>query len=426
MDMFSSTDSAKNAVDMFPQTAQTRKRLWICSHKQKNSKDIQPIVSSHVEPRGVLVKDGTIIKDNPNSWRFFGMLKDGTPVIGDTTKFNEIRDNIDEALGGNAIIVKDGQVFETPQTGADKEPRTAVGIKSDGKVIFLTVDGRQEPYSAGLTMSELAELMISLGAIHALNLDGGGSTSYLARTPGSNVLDIKNRPSDNSERSVANSWMIVSKEPITHEFDSAYITPNEKSFTASSVIHFNAKGVDSAGASAALPKEGLTWSISDDSFGEIDEKTGVFTSTGKLGQAKALLSFNGNIVGEANFEIEVPNEIYFYSNELSIDKNESKSLGLNTLFNKRDIQYNSNDIIWEIPDGMGTVDGNGVLHTLDNILSGEIKATIKGTDLSASIKVTVGQLPIVLEDFEEGLGLWAPSTANRGEIASVRLTTYPD
>ena len=49
MDMFSSTDSAQNAVDMFPQTAQTRKRLWICSHKQKNSKDIQPIVSSHVE-----------------------------------------------------------------------------------------------------------------------------------------------------------------------------------------------------------------------------------------------------------------------------------------------------------------------------------------------------------------------------------------
>ena len=47
--MFSSTDSAKNALDVFPQTAQTRKRLWICSHKQKNSKDIQPIVSSHIE-----------------------------------------------------------------------------------------------------------------------------------------------------------------------------------------------------------------------------------------------------------------------------------------------------------------------------------------------------------------------------------------
>ncbi len=56
MDMFSSTDSAKNAVDMFPQTAQTRRRLWICSHKQKNSKDIQPIVSSHVETVCLLSK----------------------------------------------------------------------------------------------------------------------------------------------------------------------------------------------------------------------------------------------------------------------------------------------------------------------------------------------------------------------------------
>lgn len=378
------------------------------------------------EPRGVLVKDGTIIKDHPNSWRFFGLLKDGTPVIGDTTKFNEIRDNIDEALGGNAIIVKDGQVFETPQTGADKEPRTAVGIKADGKVIFLTVDGRQEPYSAGLSMEELAELMISMGAVQAINLDGGGSSTFLSRTPGNDILDVKNRPSDNSERSVANSWMIVSKEPITHEFSSANITPNEESFTPNSNIQFIATGVDIAGASATLPKERLTWSISNNSFGTIDEITGLFTSNGKVGQAKALLSYSGNIVGETNFEIEVPNEISFYSSEISIDKNDSKSLGLSTLFNKRNVKLNPNDIIWEVPEGMGTVDENGILHTLDNILSGEIKATIKGTNLSASVKVTIGQLPIVLEDFEEGLGSWKSSTANRGEIASVDLTTYPD
>ena len=60
MDMFSSTDSAKNAVDMFPQTAQTRKRLWICSHKQKNSKDIHPIVSSHVETVCLLVRRNSL------------------------------------------------------------------------------------------------------------------------------------------------------------------------------------------------------------------------------------------------------------------------------------------------------------------------------------------------------------------------------
>ena len=378
------------------------------------------------EPSGVVVKDGVIIKNNPNSRKFFGVLKDGTPVIGDYNKFNELKDNIEEALGGNAILVKDGQVFETPQTGADKEPRTAVGIKDDGKVIFLTVDGRQEPYSTGLSMEELAELMISMGAVQALNLDGGGSTTHLSRTPGSDVLDIKNRPSDNSERSVANSWMIVSKEPITHQFNSAYVTPNEKSFSPNSNIQFTAVGVDLAGASADFPKEGLIWSISDSSFGTIDENNGLFTSTGKLGQAKALLSYNGNVVGETNFEIEVPNEIYFYNSEISIDKTSSKSLGLTTLFNKRNVKYNANDIIWDVPEGMGTIDENGVLHTSDNSLSGEIKASIRGTNLSASVNVTVGQLPIILDDFEEGLGSWKASTANRGEIASVELTNYPN
>lgn len=62
--MFSSTDSAKNAVDMFPQTAQTRKRLWICSHKQKNSKDIQPIVSSHIEYSQIMDVLKTLVAAN--------------------------------------------------------------------------------------------------------------------------------------------------------------------------------------------------------------------------------------------------------------------------------------------------------------------------------------------------------------------------
>ena len=60
MDMFSSTDSVKNAVDMFPQTAQTRKRLWTCSHKRQNSQDIQPIVSSHVETAYLLLRRNSL------------------------------------------------------------------------------------------------------------------------------------------------------------------------------------------------------------------------------------------------------------------------------------------------------------------------------------------------------------------------------
>lgn len=378
------------------------------------------------EPNGVLVKDGVIIKNHPESRKFFGILKDGSAVIGDYNKFNEVKDNVEEALGGNAILVKDGQVFETPQTGTDKEPRTAVGIKSNGNVFFVTVDGRQEPYSAGLSMDDLAQLMISMGAIQALNLDGGGSTTHLSRIPGTDNLEVKNRPSDNSERSVANSWMIISKEPITHEFNSAYIEPNERSFTPYSDIQFIAKGMDVSGASASLPKESLAWSISDNSFGEIDSSTGLFSSTGKEGQSKVLLRYKENVVGEANFEIAKPDEIYFYSKEVSLDKNQSKDLGLNTLFNKRNVKCNEEDIIWEVPEGMGTVDKDGILYSSDKNSSGEIKATLKGTNISASINVTVGQLPIILEDFEKGLEKWGFSTANRGESGSLELTKYPE
>lgn len=377
------------------------------------------------EPIGTVIKDGTMVKELPQGWKFFGIKKDGTPVIGDYDIYSQVKGNLEEALGGKSILVKDGKVFETPQTGADREPRTAVGIKKDGKMFFVTVDGRQEPYSAGLSMTNLANLMISMGAVEALNLDGGGSSTHLARVPGTDSLEVKNSPSDMGERSVANSWLIVSKEPITHTFSSAYIEPSEKSFTPNSIINFKAKGRDLAGASANLPESGLQWVLSDNSFGAIDGKTGVFKSNGKQGQFKAQLLYNNKNVGESNVEIAVPNELYFYSKELSMDIKESKALGLQVLFNGRTVKVNKEDITWEIPEGMGTIDENAVITAGDKSISGTIKASIKGTSLNASINVTVGQLPIVLEGFEQGLGAWKVSTAGRGEEGSLSLTDYP-
>ena len=110
-----------------------------------------------------------------------------------------------EALGGNAILVKDGQIYQTPKTGGDVEPRTAVGIKADGDVFFAVIDGRQEPYSSGISMPELAQIMIDLGAVTALNLDGGGSSTFITRELDGDGLELDNSPSDRSERSVANS-----------------------------------------------------------------------------------------------------------------------------------------------------------------------------------------------------------------------------
>ncbi len=117
-----------------------------------------------------------------------------------------------QAVGGGPQLVADGELVvdfaaEKEGIGSDfvetRHPRTAIGFNADQSMLYLVVaDGRSEE-SAGMNLYELGEFMIDLGADHALNLDGGGSTTM--------VWDgkIKNQPSDeNGERSIANGLLI--------------------------------------------------------------------------------------------------------------------------------------------------------------------------------------------------------------------------
>jgi exopolysaccharide biosynthesis protein len=84
-----------------------------------------------------------------------------------------------------------------------RHPRTAAGISADGHTLWLVVaDGRQAGYSVGMTLPELADLMIELGADDALNLDGGGSSAFVYHNSGGEW--ITNKPSDGAFRPVAN------------------------------------------------------------------------------------------------------------------------------------------------------------------------------------------------------------------------------
>lgn len=377
------------------------------------------------EPLGYVYKDGQAVKGNSATGQeFFAIKKSGEAIIGTPAEFETIKDQVDEALGGNAILVKNGQVYQTPQTGADKEPRTAVGIKEDGDVFFVVIDGRQEPYSAGISMPDLAQLMIDLGAVSALNLDGGGSSTFTTRQLGGDQLEVDNRPSDRSERSVANSWLIVSEEPSDQVFASAHIEPYDKSYTPGSTITFSAKGRDKSMAPAPLPESGLTWELSDPTFGEIAEN-GTFVSNGKTGQFNVLLKLDGKEVGKSIIEIAQPDQMSFSAAELTAARNSAINLGLVTKFEKREVAWKLEDIEFEIPEGMGTIDEAGVLHTGEQNVTGTVTARLKGTSLSSQMKVSVGKLPEVMYDFEGNLGTWKTSTANRGEKGALSLSKYP-
>ncbi|HET9422567.1 MAG TPA: phosphodiester glycosidase family protein [Nocardioides sp.] len=114
------------------------------------------------------------------------------------------------AITGNKFLVQDGVIKVVDDR--EMHPRTAIGIDRDSKtLLFLVVDGRQR-FSRGYTMVELAEKMIELGADEALNLDGGGSSTMMAKGRGG-LLKVINSPSDGSQRSIANGIEINYRKP---------------------------------------------------------------------------------------------------------------------------------------------------------------------------------------------------------------------
>lgn len=86
-----------------------------------------------------------------------------------------------------------------------RHPRTAIGWTADGKLILVTVDGRQK-LSVGMTMAELASLILEFGCVEAMNLDGGGSSAMVVRNK------IVNHPSDaTGERPVSDALLVFSR-----------------------------------------------------------------------------------------------------------------------------------------------------------------------------------------------------------------------
>lgn len=117
-------------------------------------------------------------------------------------------------------FAKDAATTSMPDNPTGPYPRTCVGIREDGSVFFICVDGkRPDTYSAGLTLLEMAQLMIENGAVQAMNLDGRGSVTMVIKDPETLEYTLKNSPSDNTsgptggtERSVANCLYIYNDE----------------------------------------------------------------------------------------------------------------------------------------------------------------------------------------------------------------------
>ena len=121
----------------------------------------------------------------------------------------------EDILGAGPKLVTAGRIDITsarekmaPAFRPTRHPRTAIASLADGRVLLLVVDGRQPQLSVGMSLDELARFVLDLGAVDAINLDGGGSTTMV-------VTDkIVNHPSDvTGERPVSDAIIVRPLQP---------------------------------------------------------------------------------------------------------------------------------------------------------------------------------------------------------------------
>lgn len=139
---------------------------------------------------GIEIRNGVVFRDK-GAREGLAMYRDGTVRVYDettTTAADLVADGVWNTLSFGPALVEDGQVV----SGIDDveidtnfgnhsiqgaQPRTAVGLIDANHYVFVVVDGRSPGYSAGVTMTGLAQIMQGLGAQTAYNLDGGGSST---------------------------------------------------------------------------------------------------------------------------------------------------------------------------------------------------------------------------------------------------------
>ena len=307
---------------------------------------------SNGRPSGAFIMSGTVI--NQPTGTTFWIDKSGAAHI---TSAQECKDALD---AGNVVeaVASFGDIFENghARAGLDnttRASRTAIGIKADGTVVMLMVDGRQAPYSVGMTMAEVGASMEALGCVQAINLDGGGSSTFATQREGDPEnsttagLTLRCRPSDGYERKVSNTIMVLSTAKPTGEFDHAVLAPNDEVYTPGSTVQFSATGVDAAGGSAAIPA-GASWSVISGG-GNIDNN-GLYKAQNTVGEVTVGLMVGGKSVGTTSIQLQWPDKLGFTNNSVSIDFGKTSDLTFKPTWQGREVKYKDGDFKWTLDE----------------------------------------------------------------------------
>ncbi len=382
------------------------------------------VIEVHQDKSNSEIPSGCAVLTVSNDCETYGLYTDfseGDRVRIDT-ECAEIWDRIVTAVGGGDLILSAGQM---PEGIIDEDheknvnPRTAVGLKPDGNVIFFAVDGRSTD-SRGLKIEALSALMAELGCTYAMNLDGGGSTTVMVKPAGDAEAVYINTPSDGSYRSVSNGILFLS----THEPDGVpaalKVSPNTPLILRGSTIDFTAVPLDGAymPSEVTLAPDSLITVLAEEYQGDIGYVHDCSFTAGLVGGEYKLRVTNGHISGDVSVIVaDKLDDLKVTPESLQIKPGTLLEITIEAIYNGKPIYHDAGSFYYTLngehnvpnpesyPDAMivcdlGYLDKDGNFQAFGGAYEGEVEIGVWFDEFVRYVNVKVSDESYILSDFE--------------------------
>ena len=316
----------------------------------------------------------------------------GTELKLDITAADPAWNDVEYAVGALYSLVEDGVVASGLEAGMN--PRTAVGQKADGTLVFYTIDGRRSGHSIGASLKQVGERLIELGCITAVCLDGGGSTTLSVTKPDALTATVVNTPSG-TERAVTNQIFLVAEKRASGSLSHFYVEPEATHVLAGTKVNISASAVDTNYIPMAY-RPTLSTSV-----GTL--RNGVLATPVEGGEITVTASGNGMSGSAVVYAIAQPDAVAIRSNgtilsSLTLKPGTEIDLTASAAWNHLSLKADPELFRWSVSGEIGTIDQAGKF-VAGSPGSGAITVTAGGT--SASIDVTIARVPLqTVEHFE--------------------------
>lgn len=342
---------------------------------------------THTIPNGALV----LASDNTAYGHMLAKFKVGDSVSFEFTG-NEKFYNVKQAIGCGCIIVKDGNYLENTDVYHYKtaNPRSAVGVNADGRIILFAVDGRQSGVSTGMRLKELAEEMMKAGCVYAANLDGGGSTAMKAYLAFDSKPYTVNKPSDSSERRVANAIVVTNNAKPTGKAAYSYFNKGAQYVLPDSAAPLGYTYYTDENHYYVDPKNVTTSEFSYDAGNNGIVRDGYYYPDGFVGRAVIYSNNGDNFRNEATAIVSVDrvDSIYVTAGGVKeIYVGETVDFDAGAKRNSFDVYCDDESFTWSVSPEYGYIFENGLFFATAPGDEIEITASYKGTSGTYKIKV---------------------------------------